>query len=684
MADTDVSPKDVAEAAAFMQNFLLSKIPDGDFTEGSPLYDHTIQGIAFVFAYLRKQVGIVRARQSLLTLVNLPPEESVDDATNAILANLVLTRTPGQFARGPGVIHLSARSDLLVTTTTRFFKTNAHVFILESSSDVFIPASELRAELGADGRTTSWVTPSLPFIAARTGRDYNLAAGAFTGFTRFHPYVTLVENIADFTGGDGTQDTTSFIESANTALSLRALLNPNSNSAVLKPKFAISTVTTIGAGTAEMTRDVVTELGAGITLHVGGHMDIYVRKDVQQATERLVVGSTYARPDGRVVRLQWNGSPSDVNFVTGAGITAPVVAGDVLNISAGLPEAPFAFKVVGVEPQALLISSRVPFSEGTMELSAPMVLGLSVGNNYPRFDNKVASTFSSQFATTSRMVVSNGVVLAPVPIYRVKRVEVINATASELDPYKDPTTNTLIFTQRVNALPTSAPSPGDTLPFTLNTLAPAEAQSGIGITTLSIGWPGVSFDGLTVEVVYDTVSSFGAIDAFVRDEYERPGCASTLPKGFHPIYLSFTIPYRIPPVQRDVLGQASPAFDEAVVAAFLGVYVSNYQGIGGIDQSLLATEARASAGVEVSIYPFQIFYDLLAPDGKVYHFSTSDVVTVFPDGTTTAQLLNPEDFGLPSTGYYSQLKKRLSDFGVSDRTTRYLVAPGTVTLLRRS
>ena len=74
MADTDVSPQDVQEAARFMQNFLLAKIPDGDFTEGSPLYDHVVQGFAFVFAYLRKQVGTVRARQSLLTLVNLPPE----------------------------------------------------------------------------------------------------------------------------------------------------------------------------------------------------------------------------------------------------------------------------------------------------------------------------------------------------------------------------------------------------------------------------------------------------------------------------------------------------------------------------------------------------------------------------------------------------------------------------------
>jgi len=682
MADTDVSPADVQEAARFMQSFLLTKIPDGDFTEGSPLYDHTIQGFAFIFAYLRKQIGIVRARQSLLTLVNLPVEESVDDATDAILGNLLLYRSAGKLARGPGTIHLSQRSDLLIPVSTRFFKTNAHVFLIEATDDLFIPASDLRPVSGPDGRTTSWVTPTLPLVAVRSGKDYNLAAGPFVSFTRFHPYVTQVENVADFTGGDGTQSTSNFVENARTALSLRALLNPGSNSAVLRPRFDIEQVTTITTGAPEMNRDLVTEIGTGISLHVGGHMDIYVRRAVRQTTERLQVGGAVNRADDRTVRLHWvDGGP--LNFLTGAGITAPVEPGDVLSVTAGLPEAPFQFKVTRVEPQALVVSSRLPFSQATDELPTQPALGLSVGNNYSRFDNKVPLTLSAGYRTTSQISRSGGVILSGVPVYRIKRVEVVGAVAAALEVYKDPTTDTIVFTRRENTLPVAVPVPGDTLTFTVDTIEPSEAQSGIGITIVSLGWPGAHFDGYTVEVTYDTVSNFSAIDAFVRNEYERPGCASTLAKGFHPIYVSFTIPYRLPPIRRDTLGEQFVAFNESIAARYLEEYVSSYRGLGGLDQSLVATEARSAAGVEVSIFPFTIQYELLGPDGKVYRFETEDVVTLDPD-EQTSRLRNPSDFGLPSVGYAAALRKRLRNFGVSDRTTRYLIAPGTVTFLRRS
>lgn len=666
-----------------MQSFLLAKIEDGDFTEGSPLYDHTIQGFAYLFAFLRKKIGVVRARQSLMTLANLPPEESVEDAADAILANLVVTRGQGERARGPGVIYLSQRTDVLIPTTARFFKTQSAAFLLEAVEDVFISSSDLRPVTGADGRTTAWVTPVLNFVATRVGRDFNQPVGPFVGFTRFHPYVTRVENTAELTGGEGAQATSDLIQNASSALSLRALINPSSNAAVIRSRFNVEQVTTITAGAPEMTRDRVVQPGAGIVLHVGGHMDIYVRRPVQQTVERGVVGGSYSRPDGRAVRLTVDAG-AGIDFVTGAGITEPVVVGDILSVVAGLPEAPFQYRIVKVEAHALEVSTRLPFSRATVEDPVPATLTFSVGNNYPTFNNKVSGVTHSGTGTERRVSQPGTVVLSGVPVYAIKRIEVIDASSSALAPYKDPTTDTLVFTRRENALPSVAPSPGDALTYTVTTLDSGEAQSGVGATLVQIGWPGAALDGLTAEITYETVSGFVGIDAFVRSETERPGCAFTLAKGLHPIYVALTVPYRLAPQRPDLDGgNVTASFDEGAVADGLANYIAAYRGVGGLDQSLLAAEARRLAGVEVSIFPFNVRYDLLGPDGKVYRFESSDVVTLSPDEATSF-LINPGDFGLPSSGYAASVAKRLRDLGVSERVSRYLTLPGSVTLLRRT
>jgi len=46
-------------------------------------------------------------------------------------------------------------------------------------------------------------------------------------------------------------------------------------------------------------------------------------------------------------------------------------------------------------------------------------------------------------------------------------------------------------------------------------------------------------------------------------------------------------------------------------------------------------------------------------------------------------LLNPEDFGLPATGYYAALARQLARQGVSDRTVRYLAVADEVALEQR-
>jgi hypothetical protein len=128
-----------------------------------------------------------------------------------------------------------------------------------------------------------------------------------------------------------------------------------------------------------------------------------------------------------------------------------------------------------------------------------------------------------------------------------------------------------------------------------------------------------------------------------------------------------------------------PEFDVDTATALLITYINNYRETEPMDVSLLATKARETSNAVASIYNFVIQYQLYLPDGRVMTFETSDKITIFPDGVTSAaELLNPGEFGLPASGYYPQLRYLLTTQGISDRVTRYRAVDGGVVFERRT
>ena len=262
MAEYDIDRAAAAEAAALLRDLLQTEIPTGDFTEGSAASDLLIDGHAVITGYIKKQIQIIRDRQSLRTLKNLPPSESVSDAADAILDNFFRTRSQGQFSKGVVTLHFSQRQDLLIPRSARFFKTTALVFYVDSGSDLFIPASDLRPELGGNGLVTSYST-TIFLTAARVGSAYNIEPGRFVSFDRFNSLLTYVENLTRFTNGDTVQTTSDFVAKSTNAISLRALINARSNDATLLANDAdVEATTTIGCGDPEMIRDLVSNVSS--------------------------------------------------------------------------------------------------------------------------------------------------------------------------------------------------------------------------------------------------------------------------------------------------------------------------------------------------------------------------------------------------------------------------------------
>lgn len=683
MADHDLLQRDVQESVRFLQAFLEVQEPEIDYAPGSPDHAVVIKGQSYPFALLRRMIDEVRARQSLLNLRDAVETQDVADMADALLANLLVSRSRGKFSRGIAVVEFSRRVDQRVPRTTRFFKGSGLVYYPDYVDDVLVPAGDMRTVRGADGAILHYSYP-VNIKAARPGREYDQPEGPFDAVDPFSPHLLGATNYAPIAGGDNVQTTASAIDAAGDALAARTLGSGRSNAVTLREVFGIEQTLTIGRGDPEMVRDRATLSVGGF--HMGGCADLYVRAPTRLLTTRKQIGAGYARPDG-VTNVFRDTSPPGAADFNAAGVTP----GDVLFISEGIPEAPIQHRVDVVRATEIEVSARVPFSRPTDEGPNPSIV-YSVGNNYPNYDNKVttggASTTSADTSRTLRA--DNKVMLAGGPVYRISRVELLSPIPSALAGYTDPVTGRVPFRVRQNAPLLPATSATVLLPYRVEVLNPGEAQSTRAVTLLEVGWPGLNLNGSTLEIEYETVAGFDTVAAYADSRDNPPAGGDYLVRSFHPVYVSFSVPYalRTDSSTNSRIGRllaGSPSFNPTSTVAELTRFIAGYRGPDPMDVSGLTTRLRfANEGILATIYGFRVSYDLLAPDGKVYRYETTDRVTVFPSGDDGATLLNPIEVGLPTTGYHAALRLKLARLGVSDRTIRYLVAPGAIGFTARS
>jgi len=295
------------------------------------------------------------------------------------------------------------------------------------------------------------------------------------------------------------------------------------------------------------------------------------------------------------------------------------------------------------------------------------VVEYSVGSNSPDYDNKVSRRLSGRFTKSIQRV---GRVLLPFkPIYRITNVYIEDGTDPDLS-----VGGRITFPNRVNLgegeLEEPEPSPGDPLDpallqYRVFIRNPESAFSGWQVAELQVNWDVPSgdetrFDGKTLHVVYDTLSGYDSIWEFMLGDY-RLSCASVIPKGLHPVYVSANIKYKLAKT-------ASESLDEDAAALALAEHISNFDTRDDLDVSDLSSFLRENYDVIGYIEPVTATYDLLCPDGRVIHYKTTDQILVDPTK------LDPAYSGLE--------RNRLDDpleFGVTDNTLRYLSVADLIT-----
>ena len=291
------------------------------------------------------------------------------------------------------------------------------------------------------------------------------------------------------------------------------------------------------------------------------------------------------------------------------------------------------------------------------------VVEYSVGGNSPFYNDRISRRYSGKFTS---IVQYDGCVMLPgEPIYQVKDV----SFADELNPYRG-SDDRVTFPNRSNSTPVFfTTSELSSLEYQVLCQNPGESQSGWQRMLVDVGWPdGIGlhesknyFNGKSLRVTYDTLTGYDAVWVFMVDGDRRVLCGSVIPRGLHPIYVSLSIRYSLSK-------NAAEGLDETLAKQALVNYIIDSRADDPVDLSDLMYFLRSECPVIGYIEPFDIYYDLIAPDGRVVHYKTKDIISL-----DSSLIIDPATGFIPNPGTKPELI--LQDplgLGVSTNTVRYL------------
>lgn len=711
MAEVFINQADVDSSETFLATYLSEKIPEANFAEGSAVRDLAVKAFAHVYAYLRGEADRISIYQSLARIqeelvdasdaVNTSENLDITQAVDEILSNWFLFREQGAYARITATLHFSRKISAVIQKDTKFWRTNSLAYYLDSVADPYVvSASEMLPVFDSRGRLVDYVV-TVPLKASLPGEEYNQPAGRFVRVESPGglPYFSYAAHLEDSFGGAGAETSPDFMERAETAVSVRNLINNRSCDVRLFELFpSITDTFTIGMAEPEMVRDKRTEFAAHIQLHVGGHYDTYIELPLHRAEENGTVGGYFPRPDGitkvfRDPELTYDGTGTEFTELG-------VQAGHVLYLRSGVEAVPQGFVIDLVTKHELYVSANTPFPEASDEKDVNAVeysIGwFSPDFNQLDFDPGVGSTYVRTAARsvslayahvpagTSRHVSAPGVVvLSGKPIQDILAVEVTNPDGADSD-ITDPSTGTIRFTNRVNGPPSIASVIG-TAEYQVVVPNFADGQSEYATNQVNVGYFGDEshFDGKNLKVVYQTLRSFTDVHTYVKSRDVRITAANHLVKARHPIWIFMTIPYRLKQ-------SADTTLDEALVAQSAATFLNEFDPNEDLDMSDVSTHLRNAYDEIGAVFPFELYYDLYSPDGQVINFKTADIISIFPSVNNGATLLNGpdiivpdemQDIGVTEIVTDTELQSYFRVMGISDRTVKYRSKASKITLV---
>jgi hypothetical protein len=694
-----ITSQDFYDAEDFLVEYLSESIPEASFERGSALRDFAVSSFVLIYAYLRGEANGIRVRQSVHALTEEIDKGTpdLDESLDQVLSNWFITRREGSKSRMTAQVHFSKKENISISTATAFWRDVSHAFYLDISTDPYVISStSLFPNFDSRGNLIDYVA-DIPLIAGAAGDAYSIAPGRFARVvtvTGNIPNLTYVEHQVAATSALNNEDSSTLLARSQTAIAVRNLINNRSVDTTLKESFSsVESTLTVGMGDPEMQRDLRTELGSHIQLHVGGKYDTFVEMADQTVEEFGLVGGYFPRPD-RIINVfrdpEVTRDPVNPYPFTAADRSLEV--GHIINIRSGILEAPRAYQIIRIEDHELYVSEAMPFTEASDEEDTSV--SYSLGWFSPDFDQSelefVAGTHVRTAARsavaglehipagTSRYIQSPGAILLEGrPVQDITRVELIDPSGADSN-YIDPATGTIMFSQRVNGSPGVAPPvPVDlsTLSYQLEVLNPRKNQSEFAVSRIMVGFSGDEsyFDDRTLRVTYITAAGFSNPSEYTRSYNDRVVAADHLLRMRHPIWIEAVIPYRLKRT-------ADTSITDVSVSTPMANYINLFDPNDDLDVSDLATAFRNFASEVGTVFTFDIYYNLYAPDGQVAAFKTTDIVSIYMTSGNGVELLNGLDIqvppemvakGITEISTNSHLTEWYNLMGISDKTIKY-------------
>lgn len=727
MVEYNIQQTDLRDAESFLATFMSEQVTEASFSRGSAVYDFLVKGFASLYAYLRGEVDRITVRQSLKRIQEeLTDDDDIAQAVDEILSNWFVSRKDGERSRATVRLHFTERVAQNISVAARFYRTSTLYFFIDTTSNSYIISeNQLLPVYDARGELEDYVV-DVPMVAANVGTTYDVSAGNFVRVDAPGgiPYFSYAENVDDFEGGKNIESTDELIIRAETAITVRNLINNRSCDTVLQEEFpSVLDTLTIGMGESEMVRDTLCESYRHLKLHTGGKYDTYTDLPLTTVEDNLTIGGYFARGDGIASVFR----DPELTYDLGATFTSlGVQPGHVIHVRSGILDSPRTHIIAAVFDHELHVGDSDSFTEASDDFLSQTEnkVVYSIGWFAPSFANiefpppssltvrtAAASTNSAYvnipYGTSRKIQQSGKVVLTGKPVQDIIAVEITNPS-STLDSLKDISTGLVSFPNRINTLPVYQAEPSE-LTYNVTTSNPMFSQSAKAVNLLTVGFdysgPPIftmgDFDGLNLRVSYRTMSSFSNIHSYVESRDVRVASANHLVRARHPVWLEMVVYYRLKPITSDVL-------DEEEAAAVVASHINNFNPKDDLDTSDIETILRINFDVIGAVYPLTINYTLNSPDGQQLEYQTTDLVSLFPTNTNNVELLNGQDvtptpemqaLGIPyirtdvengadpedvPSNVSTELSTYLKQLGVSDRTIRYRTSVDRIQILQRS
>lgn len=334
----DVNTEDLVRIEKLIRSALSEYAPGGNFREGTLLNDVVVRAMAVIPAILEKESRQIRARQTLNTISELPPED-VESALDDLVSNWFVTRKTGTRATGTATLHFSSSiGDVVeVPIDAQFVYTPGVEFVVDSQQPLIINRDDqMRPILASDGSVAEYVL-YIPVISTALGSTGNVPAGIFQSFSTFSPYLTYAELETPITTATANEANSDLIERAKTSLSERGLITQRSLRAVLREEIIdVQDVYVVGAGAPEMQRDLIKDVAYNLDIHVLGHVNVYCLLPIVRGARYPYDGSSISYAAGESSKVVETLPVTNLPFVriqsvslsTGAGY-APLVRASI-------------------------------------------------------------------------------------------------------------------------------------------------------------------------------------------------------------------------------------------------------------------------------------------------------------------------------------------------------------------